>query len=185
VSRVVLVVGEPGAGKTTLVREYMDHHPAVGSWRGPHRYGLVRYHDDGHLRFVVGVYAPGEVFAGTDRLSMAVQPEFLAWMSEPWAMCPATTVTLEGDRLGSVCVVDGLLSMGHDVRVVHLTCAAGEQQRRLLERGSDQSPAFLKGRRTKVQRVADHAARLGRCRTFASDVPSDWRRALDYLDGAP
>jgi hypothetical protein len=192
VSRVTAVVGEPGTGKTTLVRQYMALSGAqYGVWKGPYQgvgERLVRFHTDGDRRFVVGVYDPSwkeddsrAKFAGTDRLSMAVQPSFLRWMTLPCNRPEDASFLFEGDRLGSVACLQELAALGHDVRVVHLTCAGSELERRREHRGDAMSSAFLKGRRTKVQRVVDHFAPLGRCVTFASDIRSDWDRALDRL----
>ena len=69
--KIVAVGGQPGTGKTTLFRKYMESK----SWKTvePAKLVSAMYNEELDL-YILGKYQEGETFAGTDRLSMAVQP---------------------------------------------------------------------------------------------------------------
>jgi hypothetical protein len=79
--KVVAIFGEPGCGKTTLMRRVLcDLGFAKDSLLEDFK--LVPYHKHEN-KYVLGKYEEGEVFAGTDRMSMAVQPEASFWTVYP------------------------------------------------------------------------------------------------------
>jgi molybdopterin-guanine dinucleotide biosynthesis protein len=90
--QVIAIGGEPGSGKTTLMKRLVEHFKVQ-----PHytEVKLVPYLQNGNI-YVLGKYEDDQVFAGTDRMSMAVQPEAIKFL----ATLPADSVVLyEGDRL--------------------------------------------------------------------------------------
>jgi hypothetical protein len=76
--KIIAVGGVPGSGKTTLFRKYMEDK----SWTecAPAKLVVASYNTDRDL-YVLGKYDEGETFAGTDRLSMAVQPPLQEWIA--------------------------------------------------------------------------------------------------------
>ena len=78
VRKLIAVGGSPGTGKTTLFRKFMEDknfQPLE-----PAKLVSAMYNPDLDL-YVLGKYEDGEVFAGTDRLSMAVQPAVQEWIA--------------------------------------------------------------------------------------------------------
>src|SRR5689334_14444069 len=94
--RVVGVGGMPASGKTTLFRAFME-----GGFWVQVKQKLVVYSEDALRRTVVlGDYSDG-TFGGTDKLSMAVQPQAVELLRD-WASDPLRegySVLFEGDRL--------------------------------------------------------------------------------------
>ena len=91
--RLVGVIGEPATGKTALMRAILER---LGDDYEGFKFGLLRGRKYVGELYVLGIYRAGELFAGTDRLSMAVQPFAIKFLK----VIPATaTVVFEGDRL--------------------------------------------------------------------------------------
>ena len=91
VRKLIAVGGSPGTGKTTLFRKYMenkDFQPLE-----PAKLITAMYNTERDL-YILGKYEEGEVFAGTDRLSMAVQPAMQEWIASH-----NCNVLFEGDRI--------------------------------------------------------------------------------------
>ena len=116
----------------------------------PFTFGLVRGTRHGPV-YVLGLYKEGETFPGTDRLSMAVQPDaerFLRVLERE----PGAVVLLEGDRLTRE---KFLKAAGDSLRLYHLECANALLEARHAHRGDGQSEQFKKSRLTIVRRLAE------------------------------
>lgn len=165
-TRLVYVVGVPGAGKTTLVNAALD-----GLDREPRRAGLVKYEAvteraDGWLRALhIGHDRPGG-FGGTDSLSHAAAPAVVDWLAGRHEV----PILGEGDRLGSLSFLDQVRAVGVDVTLVWLRVPPSVAAGRRAVRGSAQSESWLKGRHTKVRRVG-----------LTADVVLDGRRPVPDL----
>ena len=87
--KAIAIGGVPATGKTTLVKTILN----VMKPKSMFKYGLLR----GYLAndcSILGIYKKDEVFAGTDKLSMAVQKDFEAYINKN-----RTHILFEGDRL--------------------------------------------------------------------------------------
>lgn len=142
--KLIGIIGIPGTGKTTLMKEWM----ASKEWVAGRPVELLDSHLSGNIR-VLGKYEDGETFAGTDRLSMAVQPKVIEYLKDN----KTENVIFEGDRLSSVKLFQAAQSEGYDVSIICLSTSDDEVQRRYDERGSDQSEKFIQGRQTKVDNI--------------------------------
>lgn len=142
---VVAVIGVPGTGKSTLLRRWMR----LRNWTCETPVKLLDSHvsEDG-LR-VLGKYEEGGVFCGTDRLSMAVQPKVIEYLSDN----DDRAVVFEGDRLTSVKFFQTVVELGHRLHIIELTTSSEELCERYVKRGSNQSPSFIKGCVTKIENV--------------------------------
>lgn len=108
------------------------------------------YLDAGGNPLGVELGARHNTFGGTDRLSMSVQPAAIRFL-ETWAAhWPDAAIVGEGDRLATAAFLDAL-----DGTVVWLDTPKAEAATRRVLRGSTQSSAWLKGRYTKVRRLAE------------------------------
>ena len=76
--KIIAVGGSPGTGKTTLFRKFMEG--KVFQPVEPAKLVSAMYNTERDL-YILGKYEEGEVFAGTDRLSMAVQPAVQEWIA--------------------------------------------------------------------------------------------------------
>lgn len=143
---IIAISGRPGTGKTTLMREFMAGH----TWerQSPAKLVETMYCKDLDLH-ILGKYEDGEVFAGTDKLSMACQPEVTKWLQTT-----KHNVIYEGDRLTGSKFYDALLDIP-DTELYFLLLHADEAtlKARYRERGSDQSQTFLDGRATKINNL--------------------------------
>lgn len=144
--RVVYLIGEPGIGKTTLMREYTNRlGPAVEMTKPlAHRIGA-------------GWLELGErrgTFSGTDALSMSVQPLAVGWLRTE----PAPLVLGEGDRLGNGSFFDQVEEFA-DLTVVALIGPPelGEQRRRDRVQDFAFKEQWVKSRVTKVDRLKPRA----------------------------
>jgi broad-specificity NMP kinase len=143
---VMSVCGVPGTGKTTLFREFMKNY----TWERvePVKLLTAEYCKELDL-FVLGKYDDGEVFAGTDKLSMAVMPVAIEWMSTH-----SSNVLFEGDRLGSNKFLSFLSELPDTIlHILILSANNSTLLQRYAERGSDQSETFLKAKDTKISNI--------------------------------
>ena len=71
--KIIAIGGEPATGKTTLVKSILMRFKPLKKFK----YGLVQGLYNERLKlYIIGVY-DGSIFSGTDKLSMAVQPDFI------------------------------------------------------------------------------------------------------------
>lgn len=140
-AHLTYVFGEPGIGKSTLVDALT---------RG------MKYEDMdkpfAHRLYDNGVHALGRIrehFPGTDTLPMNAQPMVLTWLqySHP------EYVLGEGDRLTNQSFFAETERLGYELHLYYLQGPALAATRRDA-RESHQNPVWLKGRQTKVQRIA-------------------------------
>lgn len=151
--KIIGIGGEPATGKTTLVRAFMATYPAA-SWHH-FKVGLV----EGHLNreFRLGVFGTyhGNVFDGTDRLSMAVQPRMKMFLTSA-AKTPELrdyTFFFEGDRLFGTDFIQFTKTLTSDTVYLILTASDRAKAQRHLERRDGQPETFLKAKATKIRNI--------------------------------
>ena len=176
-STVIAVVGVPGTGKTTLMKEFVKKY----QWEEHKPVDLV----DGYLSndgiFLMGKYEEGEVFSGTDRLSMAVQPKAVEYLQTK----PAETVIFEGDRLTTLSFFREVKSCGHKLVIVELVVSDFVREKRYRDRGSEQTEQFIQSRFTKLRNVrSEFGANLfddGDIRRFEHRDEDDTTMIIEYI----
>jgi len=75
--KLIAVGGQPGTGKTTLFRKFIEGKTWIEV--EPAKLVSALYNEEMDL-YILGKYQEGETIAGTYRLSMAVQPEMQKWI---------------------------------------------------------------------------------------------------------
>jgi len=92
--RLIGLGGEPASGKTTLFKRLIKefHFNKVLKWKR-----IVALVDVAEKLVLMGVY-DDKIFSGTDRLSMAVMPDFLEWITISKVKLKEWTIIFEGDR---------------------------------------------------------------------------------------
>ena len=143
--KVIYLIGMPGTGKSTVMREFMT--TQSGDWKMERPIDLLDTHINGNIR-ILGKYEEGEIFSGTDRLSMAVAPKAIEWISTQ----PDELIVGEGDRLNNAGFFE---ACGDNLTIIHLTVSDEERERRYRQRGSDQSEKFIQTTRTKCENILE------------------------------
>ena len=151
-TRVIAIGGEPGAGKSTLMKKLIDHYKTESKYNNVK---LVPYLQSGKI-YILGKYEEGEVFSGTDRMSMAVQPEAVKFLD----ILPSDSVVLyEGDRLFNSSFLENCVDK-FDTKIIYLSTDKDVRNERYKERGSDQNPTWLQGRETKINNIMSNMTLL-------------------------
>ena len=144
--KVIAIFGEPGSGKSTLMKRLMDE---LGISREVHNdVKLVPYHNKDNI-YVLGKYEEGETFGGTDKMSMAVQPEAVKFLASRSA---SEVVLFEGDRLCTGSFLEECVDK-YDTTIVYLKTNKETRTERYAERGSNQDETWLKGRESKINNI--------------------------------
>lgn len=173
--KIIAVGGQPGTGKTTLFRKYMEGKDwIVGE---PAKLVSASYNVDRDL-YVLGKYEEGETFAGTDRLSMAVQPPLQEWISSH-----NCNILFEGDRVFNQSFLEFCMGLPNtDLQVVYLKAPKDLLEQRYRDRGSDQSEQFLRGRETKYSNLLSNFELMPYITEFSNTNLEDQTKVLAFLD---
>ena len=114
------------------------------------KYGLLRgYLEPKKNISVLGIYEKQEIFAGTDKLSMAVQSDFEKYVSKI-----EKNIIFEGDRLFTKKNLISLVN-SHETRIILLENDVQTLSMRHKERKDNQSSKFLKSRETKLMNIVE------------------------------
>jgi tRNA uridine 5-carbamoylmethylation protein Kti12 len=173
--KIIAVGGQPGTGKTTLFRKYMEGKDwIVGE---PAKLVSASYNVDRDL-YVLGKYEEGETFAGTDRLSMAVQPPLQEWIASH-----NCNILFEGDRVFNQSFLEFCMGLPNtDLQVVYLKAPKDLLEQRYKDRGSDQSEQFLRGRETKYSNLLSNFELMPYITEFSNTNLEDQTKVLAFLD---
>lgn len=173
--KLIAVGGSPGTGKTTLFRKFMESH----TWEKvePKKMLPALYCKELDL-YVLGKYEDGETFAGTDRLSMAVQPVATEFVKET-----TSNVLFEGDRIFNQSFLEMCMDLKDvDLQVVFLKVPKDMLEQRYKDRGSDQSETFLKGRETKYSNLLSNFDLMSYITEFANTNLEEQAKVLAFLE---
>lgn len=171
--KVIAIGGEPGSGKTSLIKELLAHKP----WKKLYdEFKLVPYLQYENC-YLLGKYDDGETFSGTDRMSMAVQPEAVKFLS---SLPPSAIVLYEGDRLFNVSFIEHCMN-NYDCEIIYLETDRNIREERYKERGSDQNKTWLQGRETKISNILGNMSIMFNTTKFKNNNKEDQKKIVDYL----
>jgi deoxyadenosine/deoxycytidine kinase len=149
--RVTFYVGEPGTGKTTLMRVILNEYRMVE----PDEFvedGPVKYHRFNKQKtLVLGIY-DNSTFAGCDRLSKSVGPKFRQWLIDNAEKYKDWGLLMEGERFMNAPSLEALFQQ-EAINLVCLKVSEEELERRRAARNNTQDPKWMKGMRTRVENV--------------------------------
>lgn len=174
--KIVAVGGSPGTGKTTLFRKFMEGK----TWEKvePKKMLPALYCKDLDL-YVLGKYEEGETFAGTDRLSMAVQPIAQEFVSE----CKSN-ILFEGDRIFNQSFLEFAMGLPDvELDVIFLKAPKDILEQRYADRGSEQSETFLKGRATKYSNLLSNFDLMPYVSEFNNTNLEEQEKVLSFIRG--
>lgn len=173
--KLIAVGGQPGTGKTTLFRKFMEGK----TWERvePKKMLPALYCKELDL-YILGKYEDGETFAGTDRLSMAVQPIATEFVKET-----TSNILFEGDRIFNQSFLEMAMDLKDvDLQVVYLKVPDETLKQRYADRGSDQSETFLKGRATKYSNLLSNFDLMSYITEFANTNLEEQAKVLAFLE---
>jgi len=149
------ICGEPGTGKTTLVKKLLlneEYHQF--------KYGTLEYmvpKENMNAPIVLGKY-DGEMFDGTDRLSMAVINDAENWLKSLYEQEYEANIIFEGDRLWCQRWVNLIINNGGQCqyKFIRLYIGTNELCNRHTQRaalGHRQTAKFILSRKTKYDNL--------------------------------
>mgnify|MGYP003645052341 FL=1 len=135
--------GIPAVGKSTIVEQFFINHNYWVNFE----YKRLKGHYNKQLNLLIlGVYGTAK-FAGTDKLSMSVQPDFESYVR---ANHSKANILFEGDRLFSLNNIN-FLEKYYQLHIGIITSTHTED--RHITRKDNQSEKFIKGRITKINNI--------------------------------
>ena len=176
VRKLIAVGGSPGTGKTTLFRKFMEGKNWIQV--EPAKLISASYCQELDL-YILGKYEEGETFAGTDRLSMAVQPPLQEWIASN-----NCNILFEGDRVFNQSFLEFCMGLPDtDLHVVYLKAPKDLLEQRYKDRGSDQSEQFLRGRETKYSNLLSNFELMPYITEFNNTNLEEQGKVLAFLEG--
>ncbi len=171
--KIIAIGGEPGSGKSTLMKRLIQHYDVEPKYN---EVKLVPYLQKNNL-YVLGKYEEGEVFSGTDRMSMAVQPEAIKFLA---SLSNDSIVLFEGDRLFTASFLEDCLDK-YDLKIIYLSTEKNIRKQRYLDRGSEQDETWLRGRETKISNILTNINLLFNVSCFKNNNIEDQNIVYDTI----
>lgn len=141
--KALAIGGEPATGKTTLIKQIFKDFTFQNF-----TFGLVKGHYVKNYNLIImGIYDGKGTFQGTDRLSMAVNSDFVKFIN-----LNKFNILFEGDRLFSLNNLI-LITKLYTSKIIVLEQDEKVLKNRHIERNDTQSDIFLKGRKTKISNI--------------------------------
>jgi len=154
--KVIAIGGYPGSGKSYIVKKLIQLievlHGSLWTWEEhkPQEFPSVLYTQNSNL-IIMGTYKENELFPGTDRLSMGVQPSFQKFLLSKKE--EGVTILFEGDRLFNGATIRFLYENKIPYQVVIISAEQATVNKRRQAR-SEQNETWRKGRQSKVDNIA-------------------------------
>ena len=183
--RVIAMGGEPATGKTTLMFRLIS---MADDWKicKPEKLLDAMYSEKLNL-YILGKYADdGNVFQGTDRLSMAVQPDaekfFVGLAYQSNADGHNVNVIFEGDRLFNGKMLDRLSELfPNDFKILILTVKDSTLDQRHIDRKDDQDDKFKNSRKTKISNIMGSLTLMDYIETMVNENLEDQAKIIDNI----
>jgi hypothetical protein len=183
--KVIAMGGEPATGKTTLMFKLIS---MADDWvtSKPEKLLDAMYSKKLNL-YILGKYVnDGNVFQGTDRLSMAVQPDATAFFSnlayESNADGHSVNVIFEGDRLFNGKMLDRLSELfPNDFKILILTVKDSTLDQRHIDRKDDQDDKFKNSRKTKISNIMGSLTLMDYIETMVNENLDDQSKIIDHI----
>lgn len=164
--KIIAVGGEPATGKTTLMWRIID---TATDWKKIEpKKTLSAIRSESLNLTILGKYEKTEQFAGTDRLSMSVQPMATEFIKEATG-----NILFEGDRLFNRKFIDSIIACSCPFTLVYIEASINELRNRHIGRKDTQTETFLKSRQTKYSNIVRSLDLMDVIHTFKNDNIDD------------
>jgi len=177
--KVIAMGGEPATGKTTLMFKLIS---MADDWQvvKPEKLLDAMYSKKLNL-YILGKYVnDGNVFQGTDRLSMAVQPDAEKFFSS--LENQEVNVIFEGDRLFNGKLLDKLSEwFPNSFKVLILKASHDEKEKRHKDRNDDQDDKFKNSRKTKIENISSSLVLMDYIETAVNENLDDQAKIIDNI----
>lgn len=171
--KVIAIGGEPGSGKTSLMRKIINKFELNPKYD---QFKLVPYLHKSRY-YVLGKYEEGEVFSGTDRMSMAVQPEAIKFLA---SVHKDSIILFEGDRLFNTSFLEHCVE-NYDTNIIYLSTDKEVRIQRYKERGSNQNETWLQGRETKIANILSNMTLMFNTEKFKNNNLEEQDDIVSYI----
>lgn len=173
--KIMAIGGEPATGKTTLIFEIIK---AADDWQilKPEKLLDTMYSKTLNLTILGKYESDGNPFQGTDRLSMAVQPDaakFIQTTNSP--------ILFEGDRLFNSKFIDEILRVTSNFKIIILKAPQNVIDQRHVDRNDNQSEQFKNGRKTKIANIGDSLELLDHIEYMNNSNKEEQQKVLSYV----
>lgn len=178
--KVIAMGGEPATGKTTLMFKLLER---ADDWKvcKPQKLLDAMYSEKLNT-YVLGKYEKdGNIFQGTDRLSMAVQPDAVKFIDEMKLSTKEVNVIFEGDRLFNGKFIDHIADNASDFRVLVIKAPHDVVEQRHVDRKDNQDDKFKNGRKTKIENICSSLTLLDYIHVMQNANFEDQSKIIDYI----
>lgn len=174
---IIALGGEPATGKSTLTKKLLKCFDVPKTTAEPYQ-KILRFHQKENLYFF-GVYDDdAQVFSGTDRLAMNVQPiavEFIKNLKN-------SVVFFEGDRLFSNSFLE-VCADNADLKIIFLKANHDVLAQRHVDRNDSQPEQFLKAKRTKLNNISQNMMLADCMQEFTNETPEQQKETIIHIIG--
>jgi hypothetical protein len=174
--KIIAMGGEPATGKTTLMFELIK---LTNDWKivKPEKLLDAMYSEKLNT-YILGKYEnDGNIFQGTDRLSMAVQPDankFISGLTD-------ANVIFEGDRLFNQKFIDHFSGVTEDFKILILKTSESELNKRHVDREDTQDDKFKNGRKTKISNIMSSLFLLDYIEVMNNESYEDQKNIIKFI----
>jgi uridine kinase len=172
--KVIALFGEPGSGKSTLMVKLMERLGVSREFKSDFK--LVPYHQKDNI-YILGKYEIGETFGGTDKMSMAVQPEAVKFLA---GLDKDSVVIFEGDRLCTSSFLENCNDK-YNLTMIYLSTSKPIREERFKERNSNQDETWLKGRESKINNILSNLSLKFVTEIFEHNEKKDSDKIVDFI----
>jgi len=173
--KVIAIGGEPASGKTTLMKKiisYIKPEPQYNAVK------MVPYLKKDNV-YILGKYEEGVLFAGTDKMSMAVQPVAINFLS---TISTNSIILFEGDRLFTESFLKDCAKK-YFTKIIYLSTKNQVRTDRYNQRGSNQNKTWLAGRQSKIKNIITDPILKNNVFKFQNNTLEEQKIAFDFIIG--
>lgn len=174
--KIIAIGGEPATGKSTIMKRFISDVQGFAEVEleklVPTLYNVIA---DLHI---MGKYPEGEKFGGTDRYSMAVQPQAVKFVNTH----NESNILFEGDRLFNQSFLELLADLPDtELQIIYITADPALVEKRHVDREDTQNEKFLKGRKTKYENLRSNFTLMPYTKVFENNNEEDLAKIVAHL----
>lgn len=173
--KIIAIGGVPATGKSTIMKAFLSQFDGCLTEIEAHPL-VPAIEIQTTAVTVLGHYRAGEKFPGTDRMSMAVQPKAMEYVTKSTG-----NLLFEGDRLFTASFLEHCAEHG-ELEILIITSNPTIIEARHIDRDDTQSEQFKTGRETKIDNIRSNFMLMDYIKTFEHNTPQDTAKIVSYLN---